>query len=190
MWPKILEGLRDKEKRRLWQLGGLLVLGLLLMGASGWLAGFSPGSAPNTPAAADNANLSEAKLSAETELEGRLAAVLSRIRGAGEVSVSVTFARSAQAEYAVNASTTVRSTEETTAGGQQRTTSEQTSSGSLVLADGNGEPVLVQQSMAEVQGVLVVAQGGGDPAVRAQIAEALQNLLAVPAHKIVICEAE
>lgn len=185
MWPKILEGLRDKEKRRLGLLGGLLVLGLLLMGASGWLTAFSPGEAPDA-----NVNLPEAELSAEAELEGRLAAVLSRIRGAGEVRVSVTFARSAQAEYAVNASTTVRSTEETTAGGQQRSISEQTSSGSLVLADGNGEPVLVQQSMAEVQGVLVVAQGGGDPTVRAQIAEALQNLLAVPAHKIVICEAE
>ena len=48
----------------------------------------------------------------------------------------------------------------------------------------------VQQSMAEVQGVLVVAEGGDNPAVRAQIAEALQNLLAVPAHKIVICQAE
>ena len=58
-----------------------------------------------------------------------------------------------------------------------------------MLADGNGGPVILQQTMAEVQGVLVVAEGGGSPAVRAQIAEALQNLLAVPAHKIVICQA-
>ena len=70
-----------------------------------------------------------------------------------------------------------------------RNANEQTASDSLVLADGNGGPVILQQTMAEVQGVLVVAEGGGSPAVRAQIAEALQNLLAVPAHKIVICQA-
>lgn len=187
----MFEGLRDKEKRRIWQLGGLLLLGLLLMGTSAWLSAGSADAQPNG-AALDMAAAPAggAALSPEAELEQRLAAVLSRIQGAGRVSVSVTFARSAQTEYAINASTTVRTTDETTEGGQTRSTREQTSTDNLVLADGKGGPVMVQQSMAEVQGVLVVAEGGDNPAVRAQIAEALQNLLAVPAHKIVICQAE
>lgn len=184
IWQKL--GLRDKEKRRLWQLGALLLAGLLLMALSGGIA-----AADKTAERPQEAGAAEvvAPASAEEALEQRLAAVLSRIDGAGEVSVSLTFARSAQAEYASNASTTVRTTEEAGADGQIRSTSEQTASDSLVLADGSGGPVLLQQTMAEVQGVLVVAEGGGSPAVRAQIAEALQNLLAVPAHKIVICQA-
>lgn len=188
----MFEGLRDKEKRRIWQLGGLLLLGLLLMGTSAWLSAGPTDAQPNAAALdmAAAAPAGGAALSPEAELEQRLAAVLSRIQGAGRVSVSVTFARSAQTEYAINASTTVRTTDETTEGGQTRSTREQTSTDNLVLADGNGGPVMVQQSMAEVQGVLVVAEGGDNPAVRAQIAEALQNLLAVPAHKIVICQAE
>ena len=36
IWQKL--GLRDKEKRRLWQLGALLLAGLLLMAFSGGLA--------------------------------------------------------------------------------------------------------------------------------------------------------
>lgn len=183
----MLEGLRDKEKRRIWQLGGLLLVGLLLMGSSAWLStGQNDAVSSDLPTVAASA----AALSPEAELEQRLAAVLSRIQGAGQVSVSLTFARSAQTEYAINASTTVRTTDETTDSGQKRSTREQTSSDNLVLADGKGGPVMVQQSMAEVQGVLVVAEGGDNPNVRAQIAEALQNLLAVPAHKIVICQAE
>ena len=179
-------GLRDKEKRRLWQLGALLLAGLLLMAFSGGLATSDKPAAKAQEAAVTNA---APPASAEEALEQRLAAVLSRIEGAGEVSVSLTFARSAQTEHASNASTTVRTTEESGADGQIRSTNEQTASDSLVLADGNGGPVILQQTMAEVQGVLVVAEGGGSPAVRAQIAEALQNLLAVPAHKIVICQA-
>ena len=184
IWQKL--GLRDKEKRRLWQLGALLLAGLLLMAFSGGLATSDKPAAKAQEAAVTNA---APPASAEEALEQRLAAVLSRIEGAGEVSVSLTFARSAQTEYASNASTTVRTTEESGADGQIRSTNEQTASDSLVLADGNGGPVILQQTMAEVQGVLVVAEGGGSKEVRAQIAEALQNLLAVPAHKIVICQA-
>ena len=36
IWQKL--GLRDKEKRRLWQLGALLLAGLLLMAFSGGFA--------------------------------------------------------------------------------------------------------------------------------------------------------
>ena len=107
IWQKL--GLRDKEKRRLWQLGALLLAGLLLMAFSGGLATSDKPAAKAQEAAVTNA---APPASAEEALEQRLAAVLSRIEGAGEVSVSLTFARSAQTEYASNASTTVRTTEE------------------------------------------------------------------------------
>ena len=74
----MLEGLRDKEKRRIWQLGGLLLVGLLLMGSSAWLStGQNDAVSSDLPMVAAPA----AALSPEAELEQRLAAVLSRIQG-------------------------------------------------------------------------------------------------------------
>lgn len=183
-WDRL--GLHDGSRRRLGWLGAVLVLGLLLMGLS------STASAPQVAAvSADAADVPavSAAVSPEAELEGRLRSILSRIEGVGQVDVTVTFAAGTLTEYAVNASTTLRTTEENDTSGQSRSVVEQTSSDSLVLLDGDGSPVAVRQSMAEVQGVLVVAEGGSDPAVCVQISAALQNLLAVPAHKIVICPA-
>lgn len=184
-WDRL--GLHDGSRRRLGWLGAVLVLGLLLMGLSSTasapqVAAVSAGAAADVPAVSP-------AVSPEAELEGRLRSILSRIKGVGQVDVTVTFAAGTLTEYAVNASTTLRTTEENDTSGQSRSVVEQTSSDSLVLLDGDGSPVAVRQSMAEVQGVLVVAEGGSDPAVCVQISAALQNLLAVPAHKIVICPA-
>ena len=179
-------GLHDAAKRRLGLLSAVLVLGLLLMGGSA-LAERSDAVAAMADASPDEAALPAAALSPEAELEARLRSILGCIDGVGQVDVTLTFAAGAVTEYAVNANTTLRTTEESAADGQSRSVVEQTSSDSLVLLDGDGSPVAVRQSMAEVQGVLVVAEGGANPTVCAQISAALQNLLAVPAQKIVIC---
>lgn len=182
-------GLGDKEKKRLPLLLGALGLGICLLALSSWLPGQAAGGAAgygeNAPPAEEQA--AEPAAGSEQELEQKLAAVLSRIRGAGEVEVSLTFAKSGQTEYAVNASTTLRTTEEQDEGGGSRSTTEQTSTDTLVLAENNNKPLAVQSQMPEVQGVLVVAEGGDDPTVCRALSEALQNLLGIAAHKIVIC---
>lgn len=180
-------GLGDKEKKRLPLLLGVLLLGICLMAVSARL--------PKSPAAgaesyAENAPPEEAGQTApsdEQQLEDKLAEILSHIRDAGEVRVSLTFADSGQTEYAVNASTTMRTTEEQSEDGSSRSTTEQTNTDTLVLAENSNKPLAVQSRMPEVQGVLVVAQGGGSPAVCREISAALQNLLGIAAHKIVIC---
>lgn len=178
-------GLSMREKRRVPLLLGALVVGLLMMGLSQGIG--STGQSMYS----ENAPPVEvvAPKSAEVELEERLSVVLSRIRGAGQVEVSLTFADSGEVEYAVNASTTLRVTEEQGAD-TVRSTTEETRTDNLVLTDGNSAPLAVQSRSAEVQGVLVVAEGGDDPTVCHAISEALQNLLDVGAHKIVICTAE
>lgn len=178
-------GLGDKEKRRVPLLIGALAVGLLLMGVSQGIGGReSSVYSENAPPVEVAAEPSE-----EAELEERLSAVLSRIKGAGEVEVSLTFAASGEVEYAVNASTTLRVTEEE-GDASNRSTTEETRTDNLVLTDGNSVPLAVKSKSAEVQGVLVVAEGGDNPAVCRAISEALQNLLDVGAHKIVICTAE
>lgn len=181
-------GLQEAGRRRLGLLTAVLALGLLMMGLSALME--RPQTAAVMADAVSNSGVAAVTASSpEAELEGRLRNILSCIDGVGRVDVTLTFASGAETEYAVNASTTMRTTEESDSEGQSRSVVEQTSSDSLVLLDGDGSPVAVRQSMAEVQGVLVVAQGGDDPAVCAQISAALQNLLDVPAHKIVICPA-
>jgi stage III sporulation protein AG len=189
---RILEklGLANADKKRILQLLAVLVCGLLLMAFSSYFSERGGNvSVEGTVARQISAEGQVVSIyGAEEALEDRLSRILSRIEGAGEVSVSLTFARSGETEYAVNASTTMRTTEEN-GSGTLRSTTEQTSTDSLVLADGNGSPVTVRETMPEVQGVLVVAEGGDNAAVCSQISTALQNLLAIPAHKIVICPA-
>ncbi len=181
-------GLGEKEKRRLPLLFLLLAVGLLLMGLSSWLSRQDRSGVPYSSAEAPPQ--AETEVSEERALEQKLAEILGKIRGAGEVSVALTFAESGRTDYAVNASTTLRTTEENDQNGGVRSTTEQTRSDDLVLAEGNSNPVAVRRSSPEVQGVLVVAAGADDPAVCRQMAEALQNLLDIPAHKIVICPAD
>ncbi len=189
MKPEFLAklGLGGKEKRRLAGLLLLLAAGLTLLGLSSLLGQRDrPGGAEQT---AQPQITAAAEVDEAAALEQKLAAILSRIRGAGEVSVAVTFGSSGRTDYAVNASTTLRTTEENDAGGSRRTT-EETRRDDMVLAAGNADPVAVQQSGPQVQGVLVVAAGADDPAVCGQITAALTNLLDVPPHKIVICPAD
>lgn len=189
LWQEFCEkwGLGEKEKRRLPVLLGVLAVGLAMMafsrnvGEAAVRSVYSENAPPKTE--------QEVPQSEEAELEERLSAILSRIKGAGQVEVSVTLASGEEMEYAVNASTTLRVTEEQDEGGVRNTT-EETRTDNLVLADGNSAPLAVKSYPAEVQGVLVVAEGGDDPAVCRAISEALQNLLDVGAHKIVICPAE
>ena len=181
-WAKL--GLADREKRRIPLLLAVLALGLLLMALSSWAGGEMQQEMPLPQVESPPAEGTEAAL------EAKLSQTLSQIRGAGEVTVSVTFAQSGRTEYAVNASTTLRSTDEQDEQGGSRRTTEETQADTLVLAEGNDNPVTVQQTMPQVQGVLVVAEGGDDPDVRRRLLEALTYLLAVPAHRIVICPAE
>lgn len=185
MKPEFLAklGLGGKEKRRLAGLLLLLAAGLTLLGLSSLLG------QRDRPGGAAQPQITAEAVDEAAALEQKLAAILSRIRGAGEVSVAVTFGSSGRTDYAVNASTTLRTTEENDAGGSRRTT-EETRRDDMVLAAGNADPVAVQQSGPQVQGVLVVAAGADDPAVCGRIAAALSNLLDVPPHKIVICPAD
>lgn len=195
--------LSSASRRRLWILSAVLVFGMLLLGISSafsdYKAGYenayqdsyrdSYGNLYSEDAAGeDAANSSDmSDMSGEAALERRLVSILEQIEGAGRVDVRLTFAAGGRTEYAVNSNISERQTEESD-GDEQRSVTERTASETLVLP-GNGGPVVVQQSGAKVQGVLVVADGGADAAVCARISAALQNLLAVPAHKIIICPA-
>ena len=93
------------------------------------------------------------------ELETRLSKVLSKMEGAGEVSVFVTVASEGEKVLAV----------ETEQGEDGTVTTTPILSG--------GEPIVLEELMPEITGVLIVAEGANDLSVRFNLLEAAASVL-------------
>lgn len=124
----------------------------------------------------------------EISLEKRLENILSQIKGAGQVDVTVFLATGPKYEYAVNVTTNERSTNERDQSGDTRVTTEITEDGQLVVVrsepSGGETPVVAREYKPEVQGVLVVAQGADNPRIKARLISAVQTVLDLETHKI------
>lgn len=111
------------------------------------------------------------------QTEQRLAQALSKIDGAGEVTVVLTLAGSSRQVLAQDSTSTWQE------GGQEesRTT--------VVISRGSGvqQTVALQQLSPEFQGALVVCSGGDDPAVRLTLTQAVSALTGLGADKISVC---
>ncbi len=120
----------------------------------------------------------------EADLEQRMAQILSRIEGAGNVEVMLTFS---MAEQKVVAQEEKR---EESRGEESGRVSEslRTETSVVMLEDGRGSfsPLVLSEASPKVEGVVIVAEGGGNPAVCASLNSAAQALLDVPAHKIAV----
>ena len=108
--------------------------------------------------------------------EARLAQALSKIKGAGEVTVVLTVANGPRQVLAQDVDRDTGQGEESTQ--------------TVVLSRGSSsqETVTVQEIYPQYQGVLVVCPGGGDPEVRLQLTQALSALTGLGADKISISE--
>lgn len=111
------------------------------------------------------------------QTEQRLAQALSKIDGAGEVTVVLTLAGSSRQVLAQDSNSSWQE------GGQEesRTT--------VVISQGSGvqQTVALQQLSPEFQGALVVCSGGDDPAVRLTLTQAVSALTGLGADKISVC---
>ena len=125
-----------------------------------------------------------------SELESRCEAILSKVEGAGAVSVRITLAGGSFREYAQN-SAIEESIHEEQASGQTKRSSERRQTRETVLAtepqSGRGQvPVLVTEQAPRIAGVLVAAPGAADSGVKRELARAAQTLLGVPAHRVMV----
>lgn len=113
-------------------------------------------------------------------LEEKLARTLSKVRGAGDVSVMLTVQGGSRRVLAQDA----KNTRSADGGSEVQSTTVVVSGGA-----GAGEgPVLVQQLYPRFQGALVVCSGGGDADVRLKLMEAVSALTGLGADKITICQ--
>lgn len=110
-------------------------------------------------------------------LEEELSEILSRVDGAGEVSVMLTV-RSGMERILATDRNAAESEKET----EHR---EET----VVISTGNGEEVvLIGQNYPTFQGALVVCPGGADPEVQLALTRALSALTGLSSHRITVCK--
>ena len=121
-----------------------------------------------------------------TELENRLAEILSSINGAGRVDVMIMYSGSMELILASTKTSSINSTTDNSGGG--RTTSHNTETETPLLVNRNGQtsPLVIKEIMPDIKGVLIVAEGARNISVRLEILRAVQTLLGVSSESIEI----
>ena len=142
-----------------------------------WPAGKKTSEAKDAPAVAGAVSQEDFSVSA---LEEKLADTLSKIKGAGDVTVMLTVQGGSRQVLAMDEKSTRRAD-----GGSETQSTTVVVSGAS--AAGNN-PVLVQQLYPRFQGALVVCSGGDDPGVRLKLMEAVSALTGLGTDKISICK--
>lgn len=119
--------------------------------------------------------------------ESRLAELLSRMEGAGEVSVMITLSSSAERIVEKDMEESKETvTEADSQGGSRTTQNVQSKDTSIYDGDNTNEqsPYISKELSPRVEGVVVIAEGGDDAVVVKNITEAVQALFGIDTHKI------
>ena len=173
IWQKFGH-LSKKEKGLFIKLAICLVAGIILMSlGSGKKEDTATNTGTSSPQEAASTTLSESYYSEEKQLEDKLVSILSEVKGAGTVTVALTFEQGTEYVYA----------EENNE--KQSTDQSETSTS---LAQINDSPVLIKQRLPEVKGVVIVAEGAGDALVKERLYQAAKSLLGLSTSQIAIIE--
>lgn len=120
----------------------------------------------------------------EQDMEARMGEILSKIQGAGQVDVMLTFRVSTESIVAHE-----EKTEESRSQENGKTSENLSKETTVVMTEdgkGNTSPLVLTENSPKVEGVVIVAQGGDNAVVCKALSSAAQALLDVPAHKIAI----
>ena len=181
-------GLKENQIEGLLRLTLLGLLGLALLRFPGGGQARPPDAAPPPAAGSDRAGhpAGAGWRDEERTLEGELESVLSMVRGAGRVRVSIVLEATSERRFGKDVSEDIERTEERDPDGGTRTVELISRTEEVVLARQGGEdqPVVVTLLRPRVTGAVVVVEGGADPRVRAEMSRALQALLGLAPHKI------
>jgi stage III sporulation protein AG len=165
------------------------IIGIILMIAGGVMDRHQPKSKPNLPAELSTVVPGNAMQSYEENMEKKLSAILSKIKGAGTVAVNITFENSTIQEHAKNITKESRKIEEKDNGGSgTRVTTETKDNEQVLVSKENGvdRPVVVDEIQPTIKGVLIVAEGAYDSNVKAALINAVKAGLGIPVYKITV----
>lgn len=182
MLKKISELFNDTEKKKLKPLiflAGICILALIAISVM-------PGSDEDDTNVSTDTEVKESANEAENEdLESKLTQILSKINGAGDVDVMITFQSSEEIVPAYNSNTTTETTKEQDSSGGERTTTSSTQNKTMITSNSN-EPVILKTSEAQIKGVIVVASGANDPEVKELLYDAVKTSLQISGHQVEI----
>ncbi len=125
-----------------------------------------------------------------TELEERLAAILSQVDGAGKVVVLITFKDSGEA---IVKSDLTENTKTDGITGDGERLGEKKREEKVVFSkksDGSLTPYVTKTIYPEISGVLVLAQGASDTGVTVRLTEAVSAVLGIEINKIKVMKME
>ena len=119
--------------------------------------------------------------------EKQLESVLSQVEGVGAVQVAVAMESTGKKQVEKDSPEDTSTSSEKEDSGTQRSSQTVTTGETTVYedtGDGGQTPYISSSTYPEIRGVIVVAQGGGNPVIVQQIQEAVIALFHVEAHEI------
>ncbi|NLL67206.1 MAG: hypothetical protein GX236_05845 [Clostridiaceae bacterium] len=166
----------------------IVILGVIIILAGSYLANSSDTEDTMNEASglsSSNNQLPQTSQSIEgqdvvADIERRLEELLSKVEGAGQVSVMVYADTGSEQVPAYNDQQDTRNDER--ADGKSSEISE---TRQLALS-GSDEPVILKVIIPQIKGVVVVAEGADDILIKAQLNNAVCTLLGIPEHRVQI----
>jgi stage III sporulation protein AG len=165
------------------------IIGILLLISGGLFDSFKETDKPKiTSYTSEHRQSDTDKRSYEDILEAKLSNVLSQLKGAGSVVVSITLENGSMQQYAKNVTHDSKVVQEKDPAGGTRTTTENKESEQILVSRENGveHPVMVQETKPVIKGVLVIAEGAYDSTVKANLTKAVETSLGVPAYRVTV----
>ena len=189
----LIEGTRNSFIGKLFK-DGIVNAKLMILGSLGVflliLGGvFDAQPVPNKGGISETPKVAPAAgRSYEEALEGKLAHLLSQVRGAGAVSVNIILESTGSIEHAKNIVRETKTIQEKDQSGGLRTTTEAKESEQVLMSKEGGadRPVMVREYKPVIKGVLVVADGAQDSMVKANLTRAVETGLGIPSYKITV----
>lgn len=119
-------------------------------------------------------------------LKNDLEKILSKIEGAGNVKVMITYTESSETKAMYNQNTKESTTEETDSSGGVRTISQTDSSKEIVYTEESGKKVPITEKviMPKIEGAIILAEGAGDANIKNDIILAVEAVTGLSTHKI------
>lgn len=115
-------------------------------------------------------------------IENKLEEILSKVDGAGDVSVMITLDDEGEKVLSYDYNYSSKETEEADNIGGLRTIKELSESTNTLFSNNN--PVILKENTPKVKGVVIIANGGDNPVIVESFTRVSTSLLDVPAHKV------
>ena len=114
-------------------------------------------------------------------LENKITSVVSKMEGAGDVSVMLTLASSLELVYAES---TNEKNNSSVSGSSTTSSTNSTSETIIIKNNGDSSPLVIKEILPQIRGVVIVCEGAKDIKLKMKIVQAVKALLNIPSDNI------